>query len=315
MITSGADDVEIDHNTFVPTNYLAFVMTGLNGHDASGKVIGKPCKRFKLTNNIMGFGLYGAGVDGGQNTFAEAFPDMTWDKNLFVGYGEGRARVGDEEQGLSRRLPVRAQADGQRRGTGDADWPAVGFADSARRRLPADPGEQVPGAGTDGKDLGADMDAIDAATRRGPLRGAPEQARPAHSRGSRPLADDSWLELGSPEADPRWGRRERPVMDLGDAAGRGAARRLPLRGRAARVHEAGRALHGRSLVLRHPFPPLDLLLPRGAGKDASAEDSMPTASKARRRETASPSPTIDKIHFTCTRTHSRFTNCFTLNLR
>ena len=34
MITAGADDVDIDHNTFVPTHYSAFVMTGLSGHDA-----------------------------------------------------------------------------------------------------------------------------------------------------------------------------------------------------------------------------------------------------------------------------------------
>jgi len=73
MITAGADDVEIDHNTFVPTNYSALIMTGLDGRDGSGQVIGKPCERFKLTNNILGFGLYGAGADGGKNTFARLY--------------------------------------------------------------------------------------------------------------------------------------------------------------------------------------------------------------------------------------------------
>jgi hypothetical protein len=109
-ITSAADDVEIDHNTFVPANYMAFCMTGLAGHDTSGKVKGKPCKRFKLTNNIMGFGLYGPGIDGGQNTFAEAFPELTWDKNLPVRAQTNRQRCvrrrGLAGRGL-RRLPGR----------------------------------------------------------------------------------------------------------------------------------------------------------------------------------------------------------------
>ena len=91
MVTWGADDVEIDHNTFLPANYLPFVMSGLKGHDAAGKVLGIPCQRFKLTNNIMGFGQYGPGVDGGQNTFDEAFPGAIIEKNLVVGHGEGRA--------------------------------------------------------------------------------------------------------------------------------------------------------------------------------------------------------------------------------
>lgn len=46
---------------------------------------------FKLTNNIFGFGPYGVGIDGGQNTFAEAFPSSSVAKNLLVGHGEGRA--------------------------------------------------------------------------------------------------------------------------------------------------------------------------------------------------------------------------------
>jgi len=44
-------------------------MSGLKGHDAAGKVEGIPCQRFKLTNNIFGFGRYGVGIDGGRNTF------------------------------------------------------------------------------------------------------------------------------------------------------------------------------------------------------------------------------------------------------
>jgi hypothetical protein len=150
MITAGADDVEIDHNTFVPTNYSAFVMTGLRGRDASGKVIGKPCNGFKLTNNIMGFGLYGAGVDGGQNSLAEAFPGMTWDKNLFVGYGEGRARsvINNKAYPAGSLFEPKQMGSG---GSGDADWLAVGFADYARGDFRLSAASKYKGLGTDGK--------------------------------------------------------------------------------------------------------------------------------------------------------------------
>jgi hypothetical protein len=172
MITSGADDMEIDHNTFLPTNYSAFIMTGLRGHDASGKVIGKPCNRFKLTNNIMGFGLYGPGVDGGQNTLAEAFPAMTWDKNLFVGYGEGRARSAMNNKAY----PAGCLFEPERTGDGaygDADWPAVGFADYAGGDYRLVQASKYRGLGTDGKDLGVDVDALRAAFKAPPKRRSP----------------------------------------------------------------------------------------------------------------------------------------------
>jgi len=176
MITSGADDVEIDHNTFLPTNYSAFVMTGLRGHDASDKVIGKPCNRFKLTNNIMGFGLYGVGVDGGQNTLAEAFPDMTWDKNLFVGYGEGRAQsVMNNKAYPAGSLFEPRQPGGDRASSedGDADWPAVGLADYAAGNYRLTAASKYKSLGTDGKDLGADIDAINAALENRPKPQSP----------------------------------------------------------------------------------------------------------------------------------------------
>ena len=160
-ISSAADDVEIDHNTFVPTDYLPCMMSGLKGHDAAGNVIGKPCRRFKLTNNIMGFGLYGPGVDGGQNSFAEAYPEMTWEKNLFVGYGEGRARGAANSKTMPKSLYEPKQtADGK---SGDADWPAVGFVDYAGGDYHLTATSKYKALGTDGKDLGVDMDALNAA--------------------------------------------------------------------------------------------------------------------------------------------------------
>jgi hypothetical protein len=161
-ITSAADDVEIDHNTFVPCNYMSFCMTGLKGHDGSGRAIGKACARFKLTNNIMGFGLYGPGVDGGQNTFAEAFPGMIWDRNLFVGYGEGRA-----QSAMSRNtLPPGSLFEPRQTGDGaygDADWPAVGFVHQASGDYRLTAASKYKGRSADGKDPGVDLDSLDAA--------------------------------------------------------------------------------------------------------------------------------------------------------
>ena len=137
-------------------------MSGLHGHDAAGNVVGLPCHRFKLTNNIMGFGLYGQAIDGGQNTFAEAFPELTWDKNLFVGYGEGRAQWAAKNDKLPRGSIFEGKQTGDGK-AGDADWPAVGFTDFAQGDYRLAPTSKYRALGTDGKDLGADMDALDAA--------------------------------------------------------------------------------------------------------------------------------------------------------
>ena len=134
-------------------------MTGLKGHDASGTVVGKPCRRFKLTNNIMGYGLYGPGIDGGQNTFAEAFPELTWDKNLFVGYGEGRAQSAMKRNTYPAGSLFEPKQPGDG-GYGDANWPAVGFADYAGGDYRLTRTSKYKGLGTDGKDLGADMDGL-----------------------------------------------------------------------------------------------------------------------------------------------------------
>jgi len=166
MITAGSDDVEVDHNTFVPLDYLSLCMTGLSGRDAaSGEVVGVPCRRFKLTNNIMGFGLYGPVIDGGQNTFGEAFPGLTWEQNLLVGYGEGRAAAVLNNAAFPSGSLVEAAKTGDG-GSGDADWPAVGFLDYAGGDYRLTEDSRYRGLATDGADLGADMDALEEALSR-----------------------------------------------------------------------------------------------------------------------------------------------------
>ena len=159
-VTWGSDDVEIDRNTFLPTNYLPFVMSGLKGHDASGKVVGIPCQRFKLTDNIFGFGQYGPGVDGGQNSFAEAFPGATWGNNLLVGWGEGRA----EHQRKNTNFPPGFLFETNKIDSGaskEADWAAVGFVDFSGGNYRLTAASKYKAAGTDGKPLGADIDVIE----------------------------------------------------------------------------------------------------------------------------------------------------------
>ena len=161
LITAGSDDVEIDHNTFVPLDYSSLCMTGLRGRDpASGEAIGLPCRRLKLTNNVMGFGIYGPVIDGGQNTFAEAFPGLTWEQNLFVGYGEGRAAMAPNNASFPPGSLFEAEktADG---GAGDADWSAVGFVDYAGGIYRLTEASKYRGLGTDGEDIGVDMDALE----------------------------------------------------------------------------------------------------------------------------------------------------------
>ena len=124
-----------------------------------------PCNHLKLTNNIMGFGLYGPVIDGGQNTFAEAFPGLTWEQNLFVGYGEGRAAVALNNASFPQGSLFEAAktADG---GAGDADWSAVGFADYAGGNYRLTEASKYRGLSTDGTDLGVDMDALEEALSR-----------------------------------------------------------------------------------------------------------------------------------------------------
>lgn len=134
-------------------------MTGMKGRDAAGKPIGLPCKRFKFTNNILGVGLYGPALDGGQNTMAEFFPELVWDKNLLVGYGEGRASAGLKKNAYPEGTLLEARQTGEGK-YGDADWPAVGFVDAAHGDYRLGPTSKYKGMATDGKDLGADMGAL-----------------------------------------------------------------------------------------------------------------------------------------------------------
>jgi hypothetical protein len=172
QINYGADDVQIDHNTFAPTSYQTFSMRGLKGHDASGKLVGvpnnpsaRPCSRFKLTNNIAGFGQRGPAIEGSQITFAEAFPGAIWGGNLLVGGGQSQTQQLKKASGLPAGFLFEPQP------TGDADradacWSAVGFVNYSGGDYRLAESSKYKTAGTDGKPLGVDMDALEAALKR-----------------------------------------------------------------------------------------------------------------------------------------------------
>jgi hypothetical protein len=101
---------------------------------------------------------------------------MTWDKNLFVGYGEGRAQsVMNNKAYPAGSLFEPKQSGGDRvpSGSGDADWPAVGFADYTGGDYRLTATSKYHGLGTDGKDLGVDLDALNAALKTRPKRQSP----------------------------------------------------------------------------------------------------------------------------------------------
>ena len=177
MITWGSDDVEIDHNTFVPTNYSAVCHVGPEGARRRGQGGGHPLPPLQAHQQHLGFGQYGPGVDGGQNTFAEAFPGGVFEKNLLVGHGEGRA----EHAAKNKNFPAGFLFEPKHVGTSpqdDADWAAVGFADFAGGDYRLTEASKYRAGGTDGKPLGADIDAIEAALKKGQVGNAPRSIDP-----------------------------------------------------------------------------------------------------------------------------------------
>jgi len=133
QILSGNNDLTIDHNTVLSGTHIAT-------HDGLPKNDG-----FVFTNNILlkgSYGFFGSGAGEGNPCLAAYYEEgWTFDKNVIIG-------------GHSNRYP-------------QGNWfppdiTSVGFIDDGNYRLAPD--SPFKNAGTDGKDIGADIDAIEAAT-------------------------------------------------------------------------------------------------------------------------------------------------------
>jgi hypothetical protein len=127
--------VMLDHNT-------ALAVT-----EAAIRATGGPSPQFVLTNNLLGFGLFGIAGDGvrsGNQTLGVYYPGALVLGNVLVGPGEGRNQPGD--------LPPLnfvelALAD-------------LGLIDPATGDLKLSELSRYHAAGTDGADIGVDFDAL-----------------------------------------------------------------------------------------------------------------------------------------------------------
>jgi hypothetical protein len=152
QILSEAADVVIDHNT-------AF---------HSGDIItaeGKPNLGFVYTNNLTPHNLYGVG---GTNTYGNPlmtletyFPGALFAKNVLIGRKAGYTYPPDNF------LP--------------ATLADVGFVDLPGRNYRLTSTSSYKKAGTDGKDIGADIDSLEAAMRTGAAPSRPVQQPPART--------------------------------------------------------------------------------------------------------------------------------------
>ena len=167
MITWGSDDVEIDHNTFVPTNYSVVHHVGPEGaRRRRARWSGTPCHRFKLTNNIFGLRPVRAGRRRRTEHVRRGVSRRRLREEPAGGPRRRPGRARREEQELSRRLPVRAEARRQRaRRTTPIGrpWDSPNFAGGDYRLTEA---SKYRALGTNGKALGADIDAIVAALKK-----------------------------------------------------------------------------------------------------------------------------------------------------
>ncbi len=138
ILMDNVADVTFDHNTILNTGTLFYVY-------------GVASERVNFTNNIArltGYGIFGDGVGSGNRAVAAFLPNSSITRNLLTDgnfylypwtYPEGNIGKETIDGGV--------------------------FMDAAGGNYRLSPGSPYRGAGTDGKDLGCDMDALEAAMR------------------------------------------------------------------------------------------------------------------------------------------------------
>jgi hypothetical protein len=139
------DDLVIDHNTAVPAGYSAY-------HIEAG--IEPALIRFRLTNNVLGFGAFGVSFPKADGKLARKAPGAIIARNALGNFGD----TGDG-QGARRNLPHLIN---QAMYTSFLDAPAAGINPDDGTLTARSPMRR---AGTDGKDIGVDFDELQAARR------------------------------------------------------------------------------------------------------------------------------------------------------
>jgi hypothetical protein len=138
QMLSGADAVTIDHNTAFQSNQMVFAD-------------GRPNTNFIFQNNITphnSYGVFGSGFAPGTSSLQHFFPGFVFEKNLIQGTAGN---------GLS-------QSSYPAGNFFVADWGAVNFVDFAKGNYGLAANSRYKKKGTDGKDIGADIAAVNAAT-------------------------------------------------------------------------------------------------------------------------------------------------------
>jgi hypothetical protein len=138
QVVSGAEAVTIDHNT---------------GFQSSQIIIadGIPSTNFVYQNNITPHNLYGvmgSGYASGISSLDHYFPGFVFEKNLI----EGIASSGVSQS----KYPASTLF--------SPDWAAVQFVNFAKGNYALAPSSPYKNAGTDGKDIGADIAGLNTAT-------------------------------------------------------------------------------------------------------------------------------------------------------
>jgi hypothetical protein len=138
QLIGGADAVTIDHNTGFQSNQMVFAD-------------GKANTNFVYQNNITPhnmYGVMGSGYASGISSLDHFFPGFVFEKNLIEGIATS---------GLSpSKYPASTQF--------APDWGAVNFVDFAKGNYALAASSRYKNAGTDRKDIGADIAGLNAAT-------------------------------------------------------------------------------------------------------------------------------------------------------
>ena len=138
QIISGADAVTIDHNSGFQDNLIISTDGAANTN-------------FVYQNNIAphnAYGVHGSGFGIGLSSLNKFFPGFVFQKNVIEGIAS--SGVPQSSYPVSNFFPL--------------DWAAVKFVDLAKGNYALAPSSPFKNAGTDGKDIGADIAGLNAAT-------------------------------------------------------------------------------------------------------------------------------------------------------
>jgi Putative Ig domain len=138
QIISGADAVTIDHNSGFQDNLIITTEGAANTN-------------FVYQNNIAPhntYGVHGSGFGIGLSSLNKFFPGFVFQKNVIEGIAS--SGVSQSSYPVSNFFPL--------------DWAAVKFVDLAKGNYALAPSSPFKNAGTDGKDIGADITGLNAAT-------------------------------------------------------------------------------------------------------------------------------------------------------